>query len=82
VKQEKGGYWRHPEDFYIRSKYKGAVWQLVILAELGANGDNTQVEKACKFILESSQDRQSGGFAYVGSREKGNKSQLAREKSP
>jgi len=71
AKQEKGGYWGHPEDFYIRSKYKGTVWQLIILAELGANGDNAGVKKACEFILESSQDRQSGGFAYLGSREKG-----------
>ncbi|HYA22341.1 MAG TPA: nitrogen fixation protein NifH [Thermoproteota archaeon] len=71
AKEKGGGYWGRPEEFYFRSKYKGGVWQLIILAELGANGNNTKVKKACEFILENSQDRQSGGFAYLGSKEKG-----------
>jgi hypothetical protein len=71
AKQEKGGYWGRPEDFYIRSKYKGTVWQLLVLAELGADGGDKRVRRACEFILENSQDRQSGGFAYVGSKKNG-----------
>jgi hypothetical protein len=71
AKQEKGGYWGRPEDFYIRSKYKGTVWQLLVLAELGADGGDKHVRRACEFILENSQDRQSGGFAYVGSKKNG-----------
>ncbi len=63
-KQEPGGYWGIAEDFYIRSKYKGTVWQLIILAELEASGEDRRIKKACEFILENSQDRQSGGFAY------------------
>jgi hypothetical protein len=30
AKQEAGGYWGKPEDFYIRAKYKGTVWTLII----------------------------------------------------
>lgn len=38
TKQEVGGYWGIPENFYLRGKYKGTSWQLIILAELGADG--------------------------------------------
>jgi len=64
-KQKNAGNWEAPENFYIRSKYKGTVWQLIILAELGAHGKDERVRKACEFILENSQDRGSGGFSYL-----------------
>ncbi|MCP8317460.1 MAG: nitrogen fixation protein NifH, partial [archaeon] len=64
AKQKNEGYWEAPENFYIKSKYKGTVWQLIILAELGANGKDERIRKACEFILENSQDRESGGFSY------------------
>lgn len=66
-KQNEAGYWGVPEDFYIRSKYKGTVWQLIILAELGADGADSHIRNACEFILKNSQDRKSGGFAIRGS---------------
>ena len=62
AKQREGGYWEAPEKFYT-AKYKGTVWQLIILAELGADGKDPRVQKACEFILENSQDRKSGGFS-------------------
>jgi hypothetical protein len=62
-KQENRGNWEAPKDFY-RPKYKSTVWQLIILAELGADRKNQRIQKACEFILENSQDRQSGGFSY------------------
>lgn len=65
-KQKIEGYWGVPADFYIRSKYKGTVWQFVILAELGADGKDERIRKACEFILRNSQDRESGGFSYRG----------------
>jgi len=70
AKQKKEGYWETPEGFYT-AKYKGTVWQLMILAELGADGQNNSVKKACEFILEHSQDRESGGFAHSSSSKKG-----------
>jgi len=64
-KQKNAGNWEAPENFYIRSKYKGTVWQLIILAEFGADGKNERVRKACEFILENSQDLVSGGFSCL-----------------
>ncbi len=69
-KQNVGGYWMGSDKFYS-SKYKGAVWQLIILAELGADGDDVRVRKACEFILEYSQDSESGGFSIWHSVRKG-----------
>ena len=71
AKQKKGGYWEKAEDFYIRTKYKGTVWQLIILAELGADGNDPRVKNVCNFVLEVSQDRKSGGFSYLGGRRGG-----------
>lgn len=66
-KQREGGFWGKAEDFYIRAKYQGTVWQLIILAELGASKDDPRIQAACEFVLRMSQDRASGGFAYRGS---------------
>jgi len=62
AKQSDGGYWDAPKRFYT-AKYKGTVWQLIILAELGAEGRDERIRTACEFILENSQDPESGGFA-------------------
>ena len=69
-KQTNDGYWTEPERFYS-AKYKGTVWQLMILAELGADGKDDRIRNACEFILSSSQDLESGGFAYSSSAKKG-----------
>jgi len=70
AKQKKEGYWDEPERFYT-AKYKGTVWQLMMLAELGADGDDDRIRKACEFILSFSQDLESGGFAHSSSAKKG-----------
>lgn len=62
-KQKEGGYWEKEDNFYT-SKYKGTVWQLLILAELGAHRDlDTRVGKAAEFIMDRSQDRLRFGFS-------------------
>jgi hypothetical protein len=66
ARQKAGGYWEKEEDFYLRTKYKGTVWQLIILAELGADGNDKRLKNACRFVLRASQDRESGGFSYRG----------------
>jgi hypothetical protein len=66
VKQKPGGYWEKAEDFYVRAKYRGTVWQIIILAELGADGNDDRIKQAGEFILKMSQDRESGGFTYRG----------------
>ena len=37
AKQSSQGYWETPDHFYT-AKYKATVWQIIILAELGADG--------------------------------------------
>jgi hypothetical protein len=39
------------------------VWQLIVLAELAADGSDERVRRACEAILRDAQDRDSGGFA-------------------
>ncbi len=63
-KMNVGGYWETPTTFYT-AKYKGTVWQLIILAELGADGADSRVKKACEFILENSQHHESHGFSVA-----------------
>lgn len=70
TKQKEGGYWEEPERFYT-AKYKGTVWQLMILAELGADGNDSRIRKAIEFIFSFSQDLESGGFAHSTSAKKG-----------
>jgi hypothetical protein len=65
AKQTKGGYWGKAEDFYEHSKYKGTVWNVILLAELGADASSEQVRAAGEFILQAVRDRQSGGYAHI-----------------
>jgi hypothetical protein len=58
----KGG-WGEPDSFY-RAKYRGTVWQLMILAEHFADGRDERVRRACELLLAHSQDPKSGGFSY------------------
>jgi len=63
--QKPEGYWEAPDRFYS-AKYRGTVWQLLILAELGADKNDRRIRNACEFILEHSQERESGGFSIRG----------------
>jgi len=62
AKQSPEGFWAEKKMFY-RSKYKGTTWQLIILAQLGAEGTDPRVRKACEFILHHSQHKEIGGFS-------------------
>jgi hypothetical protein len=64
------GHWEGPDRFYT-AKYRGTVWQLVILAELGADGADERVRAACEAILRDSQDPESGGFSEKRSKKAG-----------
>lgn len=55
---------------YYTSKYKGLVWQLIVLAELGA-GINEQINKQCEYLLSASQESDGGGFAVNTAVKKG-----------
>jgi hypothetical protein len=60
--QRDDGHWEGRDRFYT-AKYRGTVWQLIILAELGADGGDERVRRGCKAILRDAQDRESGGFS-------------------
>jgi hypothetical protein len=61
-RQSEGGYWGEGPDFY-RAKYRGSSWQLLVLAELGADPGDARVRAACEYILAHSQEPESGGFS-------------------
>jgi len=63
LSKQTNGIWNSPGRFYVE-KYKGTVWQLIILAEHEADAGNKQVMDACEYILRCSQDPDSYGFAY------------------
>jgi len=61
-RQNEAGYWGDIQKFYVE-KYKGTVWQIILLAEMGADSNDERVKKACEIILDNSQDIESFGFA-------------------
>ena len=52
---------------FYTAKYKGLVWQMIVLAELGAQA-NAQIREQCTFILGHSQEPKEGGFAMHAAR--------------
>jgi hypothetical protein len=70
-KQKSEGYWDDPQRFYLSVKYRGTAWTFVILTALGASSEDKRIKKTCEYILENSQERQSGGFAIRGTKHGG-----------
>ena len=64
------GHWGERDRFYT-AKYSGTAWQLIILAELGADGADLRVRRACEAILGDSQDSASGGFSIARGKKAG-----------
>lgn len=76
-RQYPGGYWLKPESFYMRGgKYKGTVWNVILLAEMGVEESDERIRNACEFLLQWSQDPRSGGFAVNGTAEGGEHDQV------
>jgi len=61
-RQAGDGSWYEGDRFYT-DKYKGSVWNLLLLAELYADKEDPSVKKACEYVLDQSQDRESHGFS-------------------
>lgn len=51
---------------FYTDKYRGLVWQLITLAELGAEA-NGQIREQCAYLLENAQERGEGGFSQHAS---------------
>ena len=63
--QRPEGYWEKPGAGYA-TKYRGTVWQVIFLDQLGADPAADGVQRACRYVLEHSQAA-TGGFGASGS---------------
>jgi hypothetical protein len=59
--QHPDGYWKKRGTGYF-PQYKGTVWQLILLADLGADGEDERVQRGCEQVLAGSL-RSNGDFA-------------------
>ncbi|MBI4318091.1 MAG: nitrogen fixation protein NifH, partial [Chloroflexi bacterium] len=64
--QHSEGYWEKPGAGYA-TKYRGTVWQVIFLDQLGADGGDERVRRACEYVLAHSQT-ELGGFGASGDR--------------
>ena len=64
------GHWVSRDRFYT-AKYNGTVWNLIILAELGAEGTDERLRRAAEAVLTDAQHPASGGFSEQRSKTAG-----------
>jgi hypothetical protein len=62
--QHPEGYWEKPGPGYA-TKYRGTVWQVIFLDQLGADPTDERVRRACAYVLAHSQ-AVTGGFGASG----------------
>jgi hypothetical protein len=60
--QNPEGYWSKPGPGYY-PKYQGSVWQIIFLAQLGADPSHPHVQAGCEYILNHNPSP-FGGFSY------------------
>jgi hypothetical protein len=63
--QNTDGYWVKPGSGYS-PKYQSTVWQVLFLAELGADGRSLPVRRGCGYLLEHAQAIHGGLSAKAG----------------
>lgn len=63
--QQPDGHWEKPGPGYA-TKYRGTVWQLIFLDQLGADPDDERIRHACDYVLDHTIS-ESGGFGASGS---------------
>ncbi|HLB45662.1 MAG TPA: hypothetical protein VJL59_01425 [Anaerolineales bacterium] len=61
--QNAEGYWVKPGSGYS-PKYQSTVWQILFLAEFGADGRNRQVRRGVEYLLSHAQADHGGFSAY------------------
>ena len=62
--QQSEGYWGKPGPGYT-PKYRSTLWQVLFLAQLGANGQNERVRRAIEYVFAHAQTKR-GAFAING----------------
>lgn len=61
----------HPEGFWVNPgpsyspKYRSTVWSLMFLDQLGADGNDPRIRRACEYVLQHAQ-APNGGFGAAG----------------
>jgi len=63
AEQESQGYWVQPGPGYY-PKYRGTVWQIIFLAQFGADGSDPRVLAGCDYVLDNSCSKH-GGFSLT-----------------
>ena len=59
--QHPDGYWMKPGPGY-GPKYSSTVWEIILLAQLGASVSDEKIQKACDYLLENAR-RERGAFS-------------------
>lgn len=60
---------RHPDGYWVKSgsgyspKYTATTWQLLFLADLGADGADARIRRSCEYALDQHQ-ASTGGLSY------------------
>lgn len=62
--QDPAGFWEKPGPGYA-TKYRGTVWQLIFLDQLGADPEDPRIQRACEYVLSHTQAA-TGGFGASG----------------
>jgi hypothetical protein len=62
--QDPAGFWVKPGEGYY-PKYRGTVWSIIYLAQLGADPDDTRVQAGCEYLLDSGRAA-NGVFSLTG----------------
>jgi hypothetical protein len=62
--QQPDGFWEKPGPGYA-TKYRGTVWQVIFLDQLGADPVNEGVRRACRYVLDHAV-ASTGGFGASG----------------
>ncbi len=62
--QDAAGYWEKPGTGYS-PKYRGTVWSIIYLAQLGADSDDLRVQAGCECLLANGR-ASTGGFSVTG----------------
>jgi len=57
------GFWVKPGPGYF-PQYRGTVWAVTMLGQLGAHGADAQVQKGCQYVLEHAVDK-NGAFSMA-----------------
>ncbi len=62
--QDAEGWWSRPGGGYA-PKYRGTVWSLMFLDQVGADGGDPRIRRAAEYVLSHTQAR-NGGFGFSG----------------